>query len=572
MADISALERALRNADAAGDTAAATKLAQAIKAARGGEPSQPDLSQSLALPDVNLRKARAEGNRREYENLPGWQKPIVALDDIVSLLGEGASYGYGTKLAATLRSKVKGTNYEDERAAMNRQLDNARDRAGLAGTGAEIAGAVYGPMKLAGRGVTATRIPKIGGPLGLTIDSSIMGAVDAGGHDADPVSGALWGGAFGAAAQAGGKVLEKVISPFKGSPERTKAAQYLRGEGVDVTAGQKTGSKNLRYAEGEMGGGAAQDFMEKQGEQFTAAALKRTGTQANRATADVLNDAFDRIGGDFDRLAARNNLIADPQIAQDLTRVAVDYGSVVAPSMRAPVVEKTIRDTLSVLQSQGGMAGRAYQQHASRLRTLARNTKDNDLREAINGIVEALDSAMERSIQRANPSDLGAWGQTRRQYRNLMVVEQAATGAGENAAAGLISPSGLRNATVSKHGRRNYARGKGDFAELARSGEAVLKPLPDSGTSARLRAWAPHAVGVGVGAGAGGSEGGYEGALIGAGAGAVAPYAIGRVLLSGPGRAYLGNQAASRVSPQTRAMIARLLATAGATGAVTQSQ
>lgn len=73
---------------------------------------------------------------------------------------------------------------------------------------------------------------------------------------------------------------------------------------------------------------------------------------------------------------------------------------------------------------------------------------------------ESLDDAMQRSIAQNNPRDLGGWQQARRQYRNMLVVEKAATGAGENAALGLISPSQLRNATV-QQGRRAFARGLG---------------------------------------------------------------------------------------------------------------
>lgn len=524
---------------------------------------------SVALPDVNLREARALGNQKEYENLPGWQKPIVALDDIVTILGDSASYGFAPMAAAKIRSSVKGTTYENERAAIDRKIADSQDRAGLAGTAASIAGTVAVPEKLAARGVTAASLPKVGGAIGLTVDGAAMGAADAYGHDQDPVSGAMFGGLFGAGAQVAGKAIQKIISPFKGNPQRTMAAQLLKKEGVELTAGQKTGNKSLRYAEGEMGGSAASDFMEKQGEQFTRAALKRTGENAPRATPEVIDKAFNRIGNDFNQLSARNTLMADPQIAQELTQVAVDYGSVVAPSMQAPVVKSVINDTLNVLQSQGGMAGKAYQKHASRLRTMARSTKDPELKQALNGIVESLDSAMERSIARANPNDLGAWSQARRQYRNMMVVEQAATGAGENAASGIISPSHLRAATVTKHGRRNYARGQGDFAELARAGEATMKPLPDSGTASRLRAnMVPQLLGAGVGAGYGGSENGASGAVIGGLAGAAAPWAVGKALMSGPVRNYLGNQSANAVSPQTRQAIARMLMMAGISGSV----
>lgn len=485
---------------------------------------------------------------------------LQKVDDSVRTLANGMSFGFADKLAG----KMNATGTEAER---NRSTA-AKERLGTTGDAIEMLGMMAPTSRLAQMGVTATRLPgAVGKYGGLLLDGAAMGAADAFGHDEDPAMGAVSGGAFGAGGQLVGGLLGKVISPFKGSPEREVAAKFLKKEGVDLTAGQRTGNKNLRFAEGEMGGSAATDFMEKQGEQFTAAALKRVGTKANRATPDVIDDTFNRIGNDFEQLSSRNNLVADPQIAQDLTRVDVDYGSVVAPFLRAPVVKNVIDDTLTLLQKQGFMDGRAYQKHTSSLRTLARKTKEPELKSALNEIVESLDDAMERSIAKFNAQDLGAWGKTRKQYRNLMVVEQAATGAGENAATGLISPSALRNATVQKHTRRSYARGKGDFAELARSGEATMKALPDSGTASRLRAnMLPHLLGAGVGAGYGGTEGGASGALIGGLGGAVAPYAIGRGILSSAGRAYLGNQAAGKIPLQTKQALARMLAASGSSG------
>ena len=136
---------------------------------------------------------------------------------------------------------------------------------------------------------------------------------------------------------------------------------------------------------------------------------------------------------------------------------------------------------------------------------------------------------MDRSIAKYNPSDAGLWRDARNTYRNLMVVEQAATGAGEGAASGLISPAKLRQATLSKHGRRNYARGKGDFAELARAGEVAMTPLPNSGTASRISA---RNLGVSLSSGVGGASGfalgGAPGAAIGTAVGYGAPFAAGR--------------------------------------------
>jgi hypothetical protein len=194
---------------------------------------------------------------------------------------------------------------------------------------------------------------------------------------------------------------------------------------------------------------------------------------------------------------------------------------------------------------------------------------DPQLSEALRGLREALDGAMERTLAARNPRAVAAWRQARREYRNMIVIEQAATGAGENAALGLISPSALRNATLSKHGRRNYGRGQGDFADLARAGEATMKPLPNSGTASRQAA---RNLGLGISSLVGGAAGGSAGAafgLPGAGAmagmvaGAAVPAVAGRAMLSGPGRAYLGNQLLlpPGTGPMTPAMIAGILAT-----------
>jgi hypothetical protein len=348
------------------------------------------------------------------------------------------------------------------------------------------------------------------------------------------------------------------VSPFLTNPERTAAVQSLANEGVQTTAGQQTGSNALRYAEGEIGGQAARNTYDRQGEQFTSAALRRTGTTADRATPEVIDDAFNRIGGNFDDLAARNQLHPDTQLAQDLGGTYRDYASLVPESQRAPIVLDTIRDIGSTLNN-GPLDGAAYQAARSRLDRAARGAgNDPQLSQALYGVRNSLDDAMERSIAANNPADTGAWQDARRQYRNMLVVEKAATGAGENAAQGLISPSALRNATVTGQGRRAYARGQGDFADLARSGEAVMKPLPNSGTAGRLNA---HNLGVGLaglaGAGAGTATGDPKAAIVGALAGFAAPRVVGAAMMNPMVQRYLANQVGQgiRMTPQTMAVV-----------------
>ena len=354
-------------------------------------------------------------------------------------------------------------------------------------------------------------------------------------------------------------VVKRAISPITNSPEREALAQTLMNEGVDLTAGQRTGGNMMRYAESELGGGTAARMMDTQGEQFTAAALRRAGVDANRATPEVIDGAFNRIGQQFDNLAAHNTLLPDQQMISDLRGTIREYGQMVPESARAPIVENLTNDIVDTIRANGRIPGDSYQSLTSRIARAARGTKDPELGAALRGIRETLDDAMERSIQATNPADAGAWQQARNQYRNMLVIEKAATGAGENAAAGIISPSALRNATVNQ-GRRAYARGQGDFADLARAGEGIMKPLPQSGTAPRAAVRGAFSTMGGIAGAASGA--GIPGGVAGALAGAAIPPIVGRAILSGPGRAYLGNQAASGLAasdPRIAAIVATLL-------------
>lgn len=351
----------------------------------------------------------------------------------------------------------------------------------------------------------------------------------------------IGGGLVGGGVAGAGR---RVVTPFPVTPARAQQNAVLRGEGVELSGGQASGSKALRNFEDELGGSAAGNFNERQGEQFTAAVLRRGGINANRATPDVIDDAFHRIGNDFDNLAARNRADVDPQFIQDVVQTQDDYRMLANPLQRQ-TFNQAVDDVIDVIgQHNGQIPGNVYQTMRSRLDKAARGSgQDVQLRDAYMGLRNSLDDAVERTIANTNPDDLGAWRDARNQYRNMIVIEKAATGAGENAANGIISPSQLRGATVQKHGTRNYARGQGDFAELARAGEGALKPLPNSGTPGRTAA---RNIGQGfssvAGAVIGGATSGGAGAGIGAVAGAALPPALARLALSSWGRAYLSNQ------------------------------
>ena len=345
-------------------------------------------------------------------------------------------------------------------------------------------------------------------------------------------------------------MLARTITPLPANPVRQGMVDTLAQEGVVPTAGQRTGSKSLQYMESSLGdlpgaGGGATAATTRAGEQFTRAALRRVGSNADRALPEVVDEAFTRIGGQFDALAGRNTLTADRQLATDLTNDITDYYNLVAPPNQAPVIRNYLDEIRTQVQRNGGqLPGEAYQSLRSRMERAARGAQGQpEVARTIRDMRESLDDAMERSIAvGGNQADLGAWREARTQYRNLLAIERTATAGGENAAEGLISPAQLRMAAVGQ-GRRAYARGQGDFAELARAGNAVMAPLPQSGTAPRAAAVGlPAMLGTGLGYLLGGGEGATYGGMAGATAAATAPSALGRTLMSPIVQRYLGNQ------------------------------
>lgn len=298
----------------------------------------------------------------------------------------------------------------------------------------------------------------------------------------------------------------RAITPLPASAERGRFVDILRNEGVNsLTAGQVTGNKGLQWFEQAasdmpLGGGGAARMTNQGKEQFTAAALRRVGENANRADDITMSNAFDRIGQQFDDLAARNTAHADQQLLTDVQNTVGNYYNLVEQPNRVPAVTNYAREMFTQLQNNNGvLPGEVYQSLRSRMEATARGTANPEAQRAIRELRGNLDAVMERSIQANNPADLGAWQETRRQYRNIIPLERAATGAGSETAEGFISPSQLRNSVVTQN-RRAYARGEGDYAELARAGEAIMKPLPNSGTAPRSLAQSLMTGGVSLGA------------------------------------------------------------------------
>lgn len=440
------------------------------------------------------------------------------------------------------------------------------------GAGSKSIGAAVD--KLSGAPVTSYQPETTAGKFAQTASEFVPGALAGPGGLARKVIG--YGILPGAASEAAGQATEgtklepvariaaaiaagaapglasRAVTPLPISPDRQKLVDALAREGVPLTAGQKTGSTPLRYAESIFGespgaGGQTARIMEAQGEAFTDAAMRRAGA-SGLATPEALQGNYKRLSNEFETLSARNTLTADTQLGQDIGKTLREYDKIL-PSEQRKIIGNLATEIVDRFTAGGGkMPGADYQSIRSRLSKRAQNNrgKDDDYADAARGLRDALDKGMKRSI---SPDDAEAWDLARKQWGAQKVVERAAGGAGSEAAQGRISPAQLRIAAALGD-KSGYARGQGDFAELARSGAAVMTPLPNSGTGQRMN------LAQILGAGAGGASGGVLGAV----AGAAAPGVAGRLLMSRPVQAYLGNQRLASRDPGADRVAQALLA------------
>jgi len=358
-----------------------------------------------------------------------------------------------------------------------------------------------------------------------------------------------------AGAIAGGRVpnvAARMATPAPADVGRAAAVQTLQNNGVTaLTAGQRTGDNRVRWIEDATamvpgGGGRATAMQNEAADQFTRAALARSGIQADRATPQTMDRAFRDIGQEYHNFGNGAVITRSPQLERRLDDIVRRYQRNTPPTMRRDAIGSIAGDVVAATRSETGLLGQQLTRYRSELRQLQRSLKgDQDAARAVGEMVDAFDVALLRSLPR--PQRQQTMQQLRdlnTRYRNLLAIEDAASVAGEGATAGLISPAALRTA-VKKANKREYVRGRHPMADLARSGAAVLQPLRSSGTAERSFAQgvinSPSAMLSGM---AGGFAGGGDPVtMIGA---AMAPWMVkagtARGIMSGPAQRYLGNQ------------------------------
>lgn len=550
MADYEQIMKALRNAHAAGDTAAAQRLAAMAKAAKA--PKQPSADALARAADAD---AKALAMMREPEK-PGM------VEDVAKSMASGVARGaaglidlpaqlvsLGPQLGAAALEKTglmtDPVMLEAMRGAATALPLGGGDTGKKVVSAATFGGSEYQPQTTPGEyastvgeflpgaaafgGLSPSNLLRYGVVSGLGSEAAGQATQ---GTSLEPV--ARVAGAIGAPMAAG--AIGKAISPFAGADaERLKLAQVLDDFGVPVTAGQRVGSEGLRRIEGGSYQGAA--FSEKQADAFTGAVLKTAGIDdATRATPEVLEKAANRIGGVFDDVVSGLDVTPDPAVLTKMSGALGTYRQLTPATAAPPVFDTINREMLKSATTGTPIPAATMKVWRSTLSKLTRSA-DTATREAAAEAMDAVDDAISGALTAAGrPEDIARLATARGQWRNLLAIQNAATRAGEGAASGVLSPGAVRGAVV-QQGRSAYAMGRrGDIGELSRAAEGVIKPLPTvSEGGVRAIRGMPEI----LGAGAGSALGGPIGAMVG-----LAAPQVGRELaMLPPIQSWLSNQA-----------------------------
>jgi len=360
----------------------------------------------------------------------------------------------------------------------------------------------------AGRGVAdvgAFMVPgaaaaKYGGPVTQAVGRSMLaqpamqataGAV--GGGVAESTGSDVLGLTAALSVPLGAAALRRGLTPFPSQLSRNEQnlADAAEHAGINLTAGQRTGSPALRtmessFAQGPLTSRTQNELYSGQRQAFNRAVLRQAGVSADDAGPEVMADAFRNIGREFDGLAAQTTIRPDQQLVDDVANTVHEYGRRLTADV-APVMQSYLDDFARLqanLANNPQIPGTEYQSLASDIRKRARAAGNSpDLQNALHALAGTIDDALERS---AGPGLRDAWRSVRNRYRNLLMVDKA-MGAGTQAdrSAGNVPFSGLRTA-VKGADKRGYSRGRGDLNELSRVGDFLGSAVPpDSGTPRR---------------------------------------------------------------------------------------
>ncbi len=467
--DIERAKKALINADAAGDVAAAKELANFIK-----QSSQPKQAQKPSVGKTALSQGlqgATFGFSDEITDPFGVATMALMKEPKALITGEFTNPALVDQ-AVTARQQTQ----QDLRNQMSQRPEVAipANIAGAlltGGAGASTkAGAALGGMLRSGG--TGARVVK-GAASGAALSGLYgAGASEEGQRLKGAGQAAILGGVVGGAIPAVGAVVKGAIPKIdEGLSDVVDIAQKYK---IPVSLDQVTGSRALKTFQKtsqDLPFSGQQGFREKQMRAFNEALFNTVGIKADKFTPMNMDRAFFEVGQKFEKLGSGKtfNLNSMAPAIQEIADEAPMYATQDAIASFKSAVEK-----LQSNAQNGIISGEKLNTLRSQINKAARKASAMDTKELLrdleNVVVESM-SAGDETLSVA-----------KQQYKNLLVLEPLAA----KQTGGNISPAQLAN-RVSKIYGRSFVRGQaGEIGDLARVGKELLPELGGSDTTQKM--------------------------------------------------------------------------------------
>ena len=511
MADLQRYYTALRNADAAGDTEAARQIASQIKLMQsqqnsavpegdwtdkaiqgaanlfsGGLRGAGSIGSTLMLPvDMVKQKMRGEDFFSMKDNLErrkaideGLQEfgvdPNSKMYRVGKLSGEIAgTAGAGGVIANTARAVVP---------------------ASLAARAAPVLSAIESGGMTAGTAGIPTRM--LGGAVNGAVSSAMV-------NPQDTMMGAGVGAALPPVLKvfgAGGNALRNLLTA--GGANKDLAQTAINKYGIPLGMADATSSPVIKATRSILNdapviGGVGAKQKEAVQEAFNQAVGNTFGANAKKLTSEVLDDAKQRMGSEFDRIWNRNVLQVDAPFMQKL--MSMEQQAAKLPKNEGASLRSEINDIYSKITTDAAgnpvIAGDVANNFQSYLRRRAESS--SGLKNELSDLRQNIISSFNRGVSQA---DAAALTLNRSQYKAYKTVEPLLNKGEVGVAgreAGDIPAALLPNAVAS-----SYTNAAGTpLAELSRIGSKFLVDrVARTGGSTRA-ALQNGAIGGAIGAG-----------------------------------------------------------------------
>jgi hypothetical protein len=574
MADLDKIMTALRNAHAAGDTAAAKRLAAMAKAASAAPVSAPVTGKDGMTTAERIAAAKAgtlaqpsperlaAAGAADEAALAGMQPTPSVVGDLLKAAPSAFSRGV-TGLLDLPGAAMEGYSnlvtgglertglVSPEFAAEMKQGMTATMPTGGADTYRTAAAALsggaseYQPQTTAGEylGTVAEFLPgaMAGGLPGMAGRALAYGVIPG---LASEGAGQLTEGTAiepyaRAAAALGASFLAGRPGAFQGDDEAARMANVSREAGVrGITTGQAKGSQPLMRMEGRL------QATDDQLADFTAATMSKLGSKAKVATPDKLMAVEKQIVGQMDDAVRGVDITPTSTHATTAARVAADYAERVPAGNLTPRVKGIAKEIAALAKSGKTVALERIKTWRSDIGGLT-VSPDAATREAAHNLRKLLDDMTDAALTAAGrTNDIAKLAAGRESYRNYIGVRDAASRAG--AEGGILSPQALNQSMIRAMGREAYATGRTTpMVDFTRSAAATLRPAPavSAGGVRSIGEALPAALAtLGAGAGYGAGFGPLGMAASGL-AGALAPSVGQMAMRSGPVQSLLRDPA-----------------------------